>query len=231
MDRACVEIKTVVTTANSVLRGGADSFESVDLNGTISLIDAAKAAGVQHFIYTSGSDTDPDHPNPLISAKGKCEAYLKESGLTYTILKPGMFMEAWIGVVVGVPLRAGKPVTLVGEGRRKQVFVSMADVATYAVCAVDNPSAKNQEILIAGPASYSWKEVCEAVGRAMGQDLNIHYVSPGDPIPFVPKFMREALVEMEMADSYIEMRHTVNAYGIEPTTLDAFAQQFFCASP
>src|SRR5687767_11196672 len=50
---ACAGVDTVVTTANSVRRGGDDTVAAVDLSGTQSLIEAARAAGVRHFIYTS----------------------------------------------------------------------------------------------------------------------------------------------------------------------------------
>lgn len=91
----------------------------MDLHGTQALVDAAKAAEVRHFVYTSAAGSAPGHPHPLFDAKGRCEDHLKGSGLVYTILKPGTFMEIWVGTIVGLPLRAGLPVTLVGQGARK----------------------------------------------------------------------------------------------------------------
>ena len=182
--RACAGVATVITTANSILRSGEDNIATVDLNGTKSLIDAAQAAGASHLIYVSVLGSTPENPQPFVSAKGQCEAYLKQSGLTYTILKPGLFMEIWIGEIVGAPLQARQPVTLIGRGARKQVFVSMADVAAYAVTAVDHPMASNKEIEIGAPASYSWTEVVETVGKVIGRELPINYVAPGSPIPW-----------------------------------------------
>ena len=186
---ACVGIDTVLTTANAAMRAGKDTFDSVDLQGTKNLIDAAKAAGVRHFIYTSAFGSAPEHPNPLYAAKGQCEAYLKASGMTYTMLKPGPFMEIWIGSIIGGPLAASQAVTLVGEGVRKQAFVAMGDVVAYAVAAVDNPARHNQEILIAGTSSTSWREAVAAVERATGQPIPIRYVQPGEAIPLMPPAM------------------------------------------
>lgn len=229
--RACAGVATVITTANSILRSGADTVATVDLNGTKNLIDAAKAAGVGHFIYVSVLGSAPDHPHPFISAKGQCEAYLKQSGLTYTILKPGMFMEVWIGDVVGAPLRAGQPVTLAGQGARQQVFVAMADVAAYAVAAVDHPLARNREIAIGAAAAYSWTEVVAAVGKAIGQDLPINYVAPGSSIPLVsaPEFMGQMLAGMELADDYLDMSETAQTFGIRATSVGEFATRCFAS--
>ena len=154
-------------------------------------------------------------------------AMLKASGLTYTILKPGPLMEMWLGVIIGIPLRAGQPVTLVGEGARKQAFTAMDDVVAYAVAAVENPRAYNQEILIAGAPPYSWTEAVAAVGRVAGQPIPIRYVQPGEAIPLIPPAMGGMLSASEMADSVINMGETAATYGIAPTSVDAFAQQFF----
>jgi len=224
---ACVGIDTIITTANAAMREGEDTFDRVDLNGTKNLIDAAKAAGVRHFVYTSTFGSAPNHPNPLLDAKGQCEVYLKASGLTYTILKPGPFMEMWLGVIIGIPLRAGQPVTLVGEGARKQAFTAMDDVVAYAVAAVENPRAYNQEILIAGAPPYSWTEAVAAVERVVGQPIPICYVQPGEAIPLVPPAMGGMLSALEMADSIIDMQKTAATYGIALTSVDAFARQFF----
>lgn len=227
LDAACAGIDTVITTANAALRGGDDNVESVDTQGTMNLIDAAKAAGVKHFIYTSVPAADPNSPVPLFAAKAKCEAHLKESGLTYTILKPGVFMEVWTGMVIGVPLRAGQPVTLLKQGATKAPFVSMADVAAYAIVSVEHPAAKNAEIFIAGPRAYSWTEAVEAAGRAVDAKLPVNYVPPGTRVPLLPEGISELMAGMEMQDTEIPMAETSKRFGIEPTSMDTFAQRFF----
>jgi len=224
---ACAGIDTVITTANAAMRGGEDNFESVDLKGSKNLIDAAQAAGVRHFIYTSVFGSAPDHPNPLYAAKGQCEAHLKASGMSFTILKPGPFMEIWIGSIIGGPLASGQAVTLVGTATRKQAFVAMDDVVAYAVAALGKPSADNQDILIAGAPPASWGDALTAVGRVLGRPIPVRYVQPGESIPLVPPGMGLMLAAMEMADSVIEMGETAAAYGIEPTSVDDFARHFF----
>jgi uncharacterized protein YbjT (DUF2867 family) len=224
---ACAGIDTVITTANAAMRGGEDTFERVDRDGTKALMDAAKATGVCHFIYTSALGSAPNHSHPLFNAKGQCEAHLKTSGLTYTILQPGPFMEGWLGAIIGIPMRAGQPVTLVGKGVCKQAFVSIRDVAAYAVASVDNSAAHNQILPLAATPLYSWTEAVAAVERATGRSIPIRYVQSGEPIPLVPPSMGALLSALEMADSIIDMATTAATYDIKPTSVDAFAQQFF----
>ncbi len=154
---------------------------------------------------------------------------MKQSGLTYTILKPGIFMEVWIRAIVGGPLQARQPITLVGPGTCKQVFVSMDDVAAYAIAAMGHPKAEDKEIEIGGPASYSWMDVVGAVGKVLGCELPVTWAVPGSPIPFTPapEFMGQMLAGMEMAEAYLDMTKTARTFAIRPTSLDTFAARFF----
>ena len=58
--------------------------------------------GVRRFIYTSASGAVEGHPVPLFNIKGTCAAALERSGMEYVILTPAVFMEIWIGMVVGM---------------------------------------------------------------------------------------------------------------------------------
>ena len=66
---ACARVEVAITTANSAQRGGADTTETVDLNGNRNLIEAAREAGVRQFIFVSASQADVSHPVPFLQAK------------------------------------------------------------------------------------------------------------------------------------------------------------------
>jgi len=116
--------------------------------------------GAAVYLYL-GPGADANHPVPLFQAKGVTDAYLRGSGMGYTILAPNAFMEVWAGMVVGMPLMAGQPVTLVGECRRLHSFISQGDVAAFAVASVGHPAAMNQSLYLGGPEPYagvtSWR--------------------------------------------------------------------------
>jgi uncharacterized protein YbjT (DUF2867 family) len=100
LDAACAGVDVVITTANAVLRGGEDNVQTVDVDGNRNLIDEAQAAGVKQFIFISALGVDADSPVPIFQAKAGTEAYLRASGLPYTILAPPAFMEVWVPMVV-----------------------------------------------------------------------------------------------------------------------------------
>ena len=65
----------------------AAQFRNVDLASARASVRAASAAGVRHFIYVSVA-----HPAPVmkayIEARSEAEAFLRDSGLNATILRP-----------------------------------------------------------------------------------------------------------------------------------------------
>ena len=225
LDAALEGVDTVISTANSAGRGGADNPQSVDLEGNRNLIEAAREASVEQLVFVSLLGADPDHPVPFLRAKGQSEAALRASGIDYTILAPTAFMEVWPAMVVGMPALQGRPVTLVGEGSRRHSFVSNRDVAAFAVAAVDNPAARNQYLAIGGPEALSWRDVVATYERVLERSIPVEYVAMGDPVPGLPEPMPEMLAGMETYDSVVEMEETSRTFDVPLTRLERFAQE------
>jgi nucleoside-diphosphate-sugar epimerase len=80
LDRACAGVDILITTANSASRGGDDNPETVEEQGNRSLVDAARAAGVRHFVFTSALGSALDSPVPFLRGKAIAEQYLTASG-------------------------------------------------------------------------------------------------------------------------------------------------------
>jgi uncharacterized protein YbjT (DUF2867 family) len=225
LDAALEGIETVISTANSAGRGGEDNPQSVDLEGNRKLIRAAREAGVGHFIFVSLLGADPTHPSPFVQAKAQSEAVLRESGLEYTIIAPTAFMEVWAAVVVGMPALQGRPVTLVGEGRRRHSFISCRDVAAFAVAAVDHQAARNEYVAIGGPEPLTWLDVVETYERVLDRSIPVEFVAMGEPVPGLPGPMPEMLAGMEMYDSPIEMGEIAHTFDVPLTSLETFVRE------
>lgn len=93
--RAAIQDCTVLLSAT----GAAPSFDptgpyKVDYEGSKNLVDVAKAAGIEQFVMVSSLCTSQlFHPLNLfwliLVWKKQAEDYLRNSGLTYTIVRPG----------------------------------------------------------------------------------------------------------------------------------------------
>jgi uncharacterized protein YbjT (DUF2867 family) len=230
LDAACQGAEIVITTANSALRGSEDNIDTVDTLGNRHLIDAAQAAGVKQFIFISALGAAPDSPVPFLAAKGETDAYLRASGLTHTIFAPTPFMEVWPAMVVGLPLMLGQPVTLMGEARSRQSFISAADVAAYAVAAVNNPAAQNQTLVIGGPEALSYRDVAGVYEKVLGRSIPVNFVAAGESVPGLPPSMSAMLVGMDF-DIIVDSSAWARTFGVHETTLAEVVQRMAANAP
>lgn len=172
LDSACRGVKTVISTVSIIATAQpGDSFADTDAAGTISLIDAAEAAGAEHFVFISfDAERFPD--TPLTEAKLSVEKHLKSSRIAYTILKPSPFMEAWLGPMLFGDLSAGE-VKIYGAGNGKVPYISAADVAQIAVHAATTPSARNQTFIVSGPEGITQRGVVKIFEEVVGKPLTV----------------------------------------------------------
>lgn len=228
LDAACRGVTTVITTANSARRGGADNVESVDLAGNCALIDAAGQAGVVQFVFVSVAAADPASPVPLFAAKAKTEAHLRSSGIPWTIVAPHIFMDVWFPLLIGSALGIGKPVPLVGGGRRRHSFIAADDVAEFATRAVGHPDAMRQRLVLGGPA-MSWSDLVATTEKILGRPVAVESLAPGSPIPTLPPPLDCAIgalaAGMEQRDVIIDATEVARTFGVSLTPAETVLRQ------
>ena len=227
---ACSAVDTVVTTANATARTAPDTIDSVDLAGNLNLIEAAEAAGVRRYLLVSALGAHPDHPMPLLRAKGIAEQRLRASDMAWTVLQPNVFMDKLIPIVVGQPALSNRPVTLVGNGLRKHSFAAMSDAAAYAVAALSDPRTWRQTIPVGGPEPLSWLDIVTAFENELSRSVPVHAVPAGEPTPDLPEFITQLLTTLDAYDSPIDMTQTSRTLEVVPTHLADFVHAFTSAA-
>ena len=175
---ACQGISTVITTASTMISmQPGDSIPVTDHQGQLNLVQAARNAGVKQFIYISYSkNIEPGSDQcPLTVAKRSVEQAVMESGMTYTILRPSTFMEVWLSPIVGFDYPNAK-VNILGDGHGKISYISLGDVAQYAVESVDNPAARNMIFELGGPEMLSQLEAVRIFENIGGKSFELQFV-------------------------------------------------------
>jgi uncharacterized protein YbjT (DUF2867 family) len=140
----------------------------VDDAGHRALIDAAKAEGAAHFVYTSMLGAAPDGPIDFLRTKYQIEQYLKASGLRYTVLRPSAFMEWHAHIFNGKSILESGKTSLLGKGTKLRNFIAVRDVAQFAVLAVTDPKLQNRTLEIGGPGNFTNNQVTELYGKLAG---------------------------------------------------------------
>ena len=198
---------TVISAVHGFAGPGRQSPESIDRDGNRALIQSAAAAGAEHLVLLSVLGAAPDHPMSLHRAKDAAERALRASGLAWTILRPGPFLETWIGII-GAKLASDGQALVFGPGRNPISFVSAADVAAVVDLAVHDPSLRGQVLEIAGPEQLSFTRLADRLVAATGRPGRIRHL----PLPLLhamsvlarplnPAFARQAQAAVVMNTS------------------------------
>ncbi|WP_273208116.1 SDR family oxidoreductase [Marinobacter subterrani] len=88
----------VIFTAGSGPHTGPDKTIDVDQDGAIRLVDTARAMGIKRFIMVSSMRAEEPEKGPrklrhYLRAKHNADEHLKNSGLDYTIVRPGQLTD------------------------------------------------------------------------------------------------------------------------------------------
>jgi uncharacterized protein YbjT (DUF2867 family) len=168
IQKACEGVDYVISAhgTNASTQGGT---EAIDYRANIRLIDAAKAAGVKHFVFISVLGVDRGYEDaPVFKAKWAVEQYLKKSGLNYTILRPSGFASNLLPLAerfqqTGIYL-------LIGDTRTRTSIVSTDDLARIAVESVTNPEAQDQIFSVGGPEILERMDIAQIFGRVFNRE-------------------------------------------------------------
>ena len=163
--RACRGVEKVLAAAHAFTGAGGNSMERVDGVGNRALIDAARAAGVSHFVFTSAC-SGPDDSVDFFRVKCGVEQYLRASGLPFTILRPGAFMEDH-AERVGRPLMEKGWTVVFGRGEGLANYVAAGDVAQVATMVLRD-APLNDIVRIGGPENLSAIEVVRTYDGSPG---------------------------------------------------------------
>ena len=228
LDSACAGAEIVITTASTTLsRQPDDTIASVDQEGQLRLIQAAKAQGVSRFVYISYSG-NLAIDCPLTTAKRTVEEALRGSGLTYTILRPSYFMEVWLSPALGFDAANAKA-RIYGDGRAPISFISYKDVARFAVRSLTTPAARNATVELGGPEALSPLDVVQIFEGSTGRSFDLEHV-PEEALAQQHASARDALERSFGAlmlgyarGDVVDMSQTSNTFPLHLTSVREFA--------
>ena len=134
----------------------------------IMLADAAKQAGIAHYVYTSVGSAHRNTGIPHFDSKWKVEQHIRQIGLPATILRPVWFMENFTTFAKpsaeGVLMLPMKPA-------RKLAMVALKDIGEFGAAAFLRPKDfLGQAIDLAGD-ELSMPETAALLTKAMGRPI------------------------------------------------------------
>ena len=158
------------------LLSSSSHFDAVE----IAAIEAAKAAGVKHVVKISATGAGADAVSPLLRAHARVERALEASGLGFTILRPGWFMQNWVAFYSHA-IKAGQPV-YANAGDAKVTWIDARDIADVAATALTAEGHEGFVYELSGPETLSYADVAKKLGTLLGREVS--YVAVPDAAAF-----------------------------------------------
>jgi uncharacterized protein YbjT (DUF2867 family) len=231
-DRASLEAAArgadvVVSAIHGFTGPRGTSPATIDYQGNVNVIDAARAAEAQ-FVLMSVVGATADSPMELFRMKHAAEQHLLARDGDWTIVRATAFLELWIDVLAKTAARSGRPVVF-GRGDNPINFVSVMDVAGLVEQAVTDPATRGRILEIGGPENFSFNQLVAAIQQGAGRAAAPRHVPPlmlrlmarsaGYLRPQLSRQARAALV-MDRADFSFDATAIRQAYpGVSCTPL------------
>jgi NADH dehydrogenase len=169
--RRAVEGREVVVHLVAIRQGKEEQFRKIMVEGTRSLIAAAKDAGVKRFVLMSALGTTEETKDlvPYYNAKWTEEKDVESSGLEYVVFRPSFVFGREGGILPTFrKLARLTPVTpITGKGTQRIQPIWIDDIAAYFAAAVDKPEAANRAFDVGGPDQVTWNEFWDRLKRAL----------------------------------------------------------------
>jgi uncharacterized protein YbjT (DUF2867 family) len=166
LSRALRDVQYLVAAHGVRTESTDNNHRNVNAEGSIALFDAAKARGVHHVVYISCAGVEAGSEVPLFSAKRAAEDHLQQSGLAYTILRPGLFVQNFADLARRV--EANGSVFLPGRAGAAISPIHTRDLALMCLASLDLPAVHNRVVPVGGPermtVEQAFSRMCTANG-------------------------------------------------------------------
>jgi uncharacterized protein YbjT (DUF2867 family) len=153
------------------------------------LADAAKAAGVKHFVYSSVGAAHRGMGQKHFESKWVIEQHVQTIGLPFTILRPAAFMENFVwqkpaisnGAYSGMGLTPGK----------SQQTVAVDDIGAFVALAFSNQKDYASKTIELSGDELTEAQTAATLARVIGREVRLTPREGGGPPNEEMKAMRE----------------------------------------
>lgn len=171
LEKAFQGASAIIHTVAIAIEKKGGSYESINYQGTVNAVEAARKCGIARFINISQLGADSRLPYRFLASKGKAQEYVAASDLEWTAFRPSViwgpedeFANTFARLVPFSPLIF--PVIGSSESKFQPVWVE--DVVTCVVKALHDPETIKMEFELGGPEVLTLEEIERRTLEAIG---------------------------------------------------------------
>jgi uncharacterized protein YbjT (DUF2867 family) len=226
LEKAVRGVERVVHLVGIIQEAPGVTFAGVHVEGTRNLLEAARKAGVGHFLYQSALGTRANAASKYHRTKWEAEELVRQSGIPSTVLRPSLIYGPGDQFTIRLSemIRLSPVLPIIGSGGSKVQPIFISDVVACIVKAVAGDAYLNELYELGGPEQLTYEEVTRAIAAALGVSR------PALHLPlFFMRSMARALetvlpkppvttdqLIMLQEDTVCSMKDIRDAFGIEP---------------
>lgn len=169
----------VIHAAAVVNPKSAGEYQSINVEGTRQLVESAKQSHVNHFIFISSVDVG--HKTAYGVSKEKGEELVKDSGIHFTILRPGPIYgpDDNKNIMELFDLVSTKRlIPVIGDGNYLRQPIHVDDACASIISVINSPKSIGKIYYLGGP-SITYNEILAAMVDASGNRPTVVHLPPG----------------------------------------------------
>jgi len=207
------------------------SSDPMMLDVQSSFIEAARKAGVKHVVKLSGIMPELDSPFRFARMHGEIERRLEASGMAFTHLRAGEFMQTYFRQVPSILARNA---LFLPMENAKIASIDIADIAEVAAVALTNPGHEGKIYPLTGPQALTMAEVAAKLSTVTGKDIRYVNVAPEDAkrvqlaagvSPYIADALAELFAERRKGKEANVSPAVEMILGRPPISFDEFAKR------
>jgi NADH dehydrogenase len=163
--------QAVVHTVAIAIEKGGRRYEDINYQGTVNVVDAAKAAGVRRFVNLCQLGADSRLPYRFLASKGRAQEYVAASGLDWTAFRPSVIWgpeDEFANTFAKLAPLSPLVYPIIGDGQARFQPVWVEDVATAVVKALDDDATIGGDYELGGPEVLTIAEIERLTLAAIG---------------------------------------------------------------
>jgi uncharacterized protein YbjT (DUF2867 family) len=170
----CLKGITAIIDASTSRPDDFDSLKMVDWEGKLYLIEAAKAANIERFIFFSIQNVEQFTNIPLMKLKYRIEQKLIEAQISYTIFRLTGFYQGLIEQYA-IPILENLPIWVTNENMYVS-YMDTQDIAKFCLRALQLPKTKNQIFFLNGLKGWLSSEIIKLCEQLAGQSAKVQRI-------------------------------------------------------
>ena len=170
----CLKGITAIIDSSTSRPDDLDSLKTVDWEGKLYLIEAAKVANIKRFVFFSAQNVEQFPKIPLMKLKYNIEQKLAESKIPFTIFRLTGFYQNLIGQYA-IPVLENFPIWVTNENMSVS-YMDTQDIAKFCLRSLQLPKTENQLFFLSGLKGWVSYEIIQLCEQLAGQPAKVQRI-------------------------------------------------------